>query len=462
MEFEQEWSFDTHLLFLDIPQKTILAWKALESKRLHAAWNEPCAGGIFISSVKEAYGINTEKLLVLGLNEIHSPSQGAPAGFYDLQFDPTFKEVFENPSYTSLLHTHFLKQAISRSTQAYISYPKINLSGKEQSPPLQLGPIEWDLVNPSQKSLHSRNSAYLKRKKKSFSISELGTYMECPYKYYARTILGLGEKKPDEVDVPADIRGRFVHRILEKLLKEKHDLFEEAIEYDLYFERLIQTAEELVDNLKMEDSFIASMNPNLRDIFCKKVCEALQTVLKNEIIFIRDKKKTCLPSHFEWSFGRGATPGLRIAQDIEVTGRIDRIDINKNEKTFLVVDYKTGDLESGSRVKKGEALQIPLYMMAVENLLFKNFRPAGGLLVGLKEAGKLSGIVLSSETENALLSAPYRITEEQWGQLKNIIKENVITIVSKINAGQFEPAPADKRQCDYCDYMDVCHIQETA
>ena len=59
---------------------------------------------------------------------------------------------------------------------------------------------------------------------------------------------------------------------------------------------------------------------------------------------------------------------------IRLRGRIDRIDVAETPEgsRFRVIDYKSGSVPSSTDVKHGEMLQLPLYAMAVERLLFQD------------------------------------------------------------------------------------------
>src|SRR6185295_13149286 len=105
----------------------------------------------------------------------------------------------------------------------------------------------------------------------------------------------------------------------------------------------------------------------------------------------RGFEKPLRPAHFEVSFGlrrRGKgtdalgteTPfELRaVDETIRFSGRIDRIDIGVvgGQVVFNVLDYKTGRPAkfSPEDLKAGRALQLPIYAMAVEELLMVDRR----------------------------------------------------------------------------------------
>ena len=77
---------------------------------------------------------------------------------------------------------------------------------------------------------------------------------------------------------------------------------------------------------------------------------------------------------FEFSFGSpaGDAVPIRLHEGSEETvllrGRIDRIDVAP-DRAFMVIDYKTGGSRSNlADITAGKALQLPLYIRAVETL----------------------------------------------------------------------------------------------
>ena len=77
------------------------------------------------------------------------------------------------------------------------------------------------------------------------------------------------------------------------------------------------------------------------------------------------------------------------AGKIKLKGKIDRIDINEEEKTLKVVDYKLGGKKPSSEdLLTGISLQLPLYLFAAKELISKEFgkeyNPAGAQIFSLK------------------------------------------------------------------------------
>ena len=102
-------------------------------------------------------------------------------------------------------------------------------------------------------------------------------------------------------------------------------------------------------------------------------------------------------SRFEVSFGgAGAAPGLKDGLrlgDFAVVGKIDRIDTDPGMSARgLIHDYKAGvTANSAVRILEDGRLQIPLYLLALRELL--GLEPVGGLFRALARGGMTRGLL---------------------------------------------------------------------
>ena len=73
------------------------------------------------------------------------------------------------------------------------------------------------------------------------------------------------------------------------------------------------------------------------------------------------------PAKFEEEFH-----GIAVAPPVRLRGKIDRLDLSTDKSRARVLDYKTGKLPRGVRddsLAGGEALQLPLYILAAQQIL---------------------------------------------------------------------------------------------
>ncbi len=124
---------------------------------------------------------------------------------------------------------------------------------------------------------------------------------------------------------------------------------------------------------------------------------------------------------------------IKIANDIFLTGKIDRIDeINKNE--IEIIDYKTGKKPNERELTK--SLQLTIYALATndKNLFNK----------------KLKDINLTFY----YLQAPEKITLKKNKEDLIKTKEEIVEMVKEIRKNDFPANPG--RHCDFCSFKIIC------
>lgn len=470
-EFEKKWEFEKNLVLNTVKDSEQLAcWKQEELSRVHLE-TKPALNGVALLSLTEALAYDFDFLFIAGFSDHFYPQPVEEHPFYstEMLLDHHMREILEGPAYRHGVEKNKLQQAINRTrVRTCVSYPKILWDGKEQFPSrLYETDVKYVQMR-AQSPLTFRPALDTSKKppefpqprRSQFNISALEDYQKCPYQYYARHYLKLGPKETEDLDVPPDVRGSFVHRVMQKLLEENLNLYEESVEYDLYLNQLIEKAKQIIEEQKLKDAFLSQASEPIREFFCERALSVIGEQLKEEINLIREQKKKTIPRYFEWPFGKRNIPPLRIKKDqadVFVSGRIDRIDVNEDKKTFSVIDYKTGELTTGAKLKQGESLQIPLYLMAVQKHLLKNYQPAAGLFIGFKDLAKKSGMIIQGGGEEGVLKKNYHISPAEWEELQDNIGNRVVHIATQINKGNFAPNPQTASLCRFCDYRDICH-----
>ncbi len=469
--FLEEITFELDLVFGESPKPPMIQNWIEDEWALTRINRSSHHDGITLLTLGEAHSKDSHTTFVVGYCQANYPRIQNENIFLvpDLFLRQDLAEVIKSPRYEHDLAAHYLKDIINRTEKRiYLSYPQILWDGAPQSPSTlytNLNQVPYEFINSSpqeQSNLKASPAVFPVLVKNTFSITELDTYQKCPFLYYAKYHLKLGQEKTDDVDIPGDVKGRFVHKVLEQILKNNTDLYRDAIDFDIYLKRLFELVPETVNKLANDETFLQNSPIQIREPFLARVSTVINALIADEINLLRQGQKTTLPAYFEWAFGAGDTPPLKIKgddSDVFISGRIDRIDVNKNGSVFTVIDYKTGELVAASRIKNGAALQIPIYMMAVENILLKGASPAGGLLVGLAELDKKGGIVIKGYGEDEVLTKHGRIDPEEWDLLKEIVLQKIKDVTTQINKGLFDPKPSEPKHCRTCDYKNICHYE---
>lgn len=270
-----------------------------------------------------------------------------------------------------------------------------------------------------------------------FTISGLESYRRCPFGFYLKFVKKIPIPPPEGPELTAAEQGAILHRTLEKVWRLRR--FEPA---------------DVTCLLEDEVARIRTNRPQLLD----PLIEIQQGKMKARILaHLQDKwarPAGLRPTYFEWSF----TLSLEAPWPVRVGGRIDRIDLDLENRQFLVIDYKTGHRKPPSRTVQ-DSLQLPLYLLAVGTLLLKDYRPIGGLFSYLAHPVPI-GILHADRIPPGLKPRRSSVfTSSEWDACLDKAQREVISIVQRVREGLFPPEPED---CDpWCPFESLCNLRRS-
>ncbi|MHC4624104.1 MAG: PD-(D/E)XK nuclease family protein [Planctomycetota bacterium] len=207
------------------------------------------------------------------------------------------------------------------------------------------------------------------------SATRLGTFAACPYRYFARYVLELQERKEFKFE-PLDV-GVFYHKVLDMLSKaiaaERKDFAK------IEDECLLRLLQEQVKKLFQTDSFVSHFARHSRHnaFIIDSASEVLEDCVRAIAQMVR--AGSFRPSRSEVSFGQVKdthdTLGdyrIRLSNNrvMLLAGKIDRLDIANvnNRKVAIVFDYKRRPKSfNWSQFYYGLDMQLPIYMLAVRS-----------------------------------------------------------------------------------------------
>jgi ATP-dependent helicase/nuclease subunit B len=285
----------------------------------------------------------------------------------------------------------------------------------------------------------------------SISATRIQSYVQCPYRYFQRHVLGLDEPADPEMvfEISPLDRGTIVHRILDRAfraLKEERLLPLEPGKLTLAKAVLDRaTAEEF----RRAERELALGPPALWEIERDGLASTLEEFLRAEAA----SDGGWVPIDFEVLFGfGGGAEAVRVeiaareagAAPVAVAlgGKIDRLDLAAGGRAVRVIDYKTGE-PPREPFDGGHSLQLPIYLLAARSIL-----AARGLKVDL-EASRAAYLSLLGKRREFPGAG-----EAAWSEKLALA---LATVSRGIEAGIFYPLPGPNRQnCDRCDFKDHC------
>ncbi len=293
----------------------------------------------------------------------------------------------------------------------------------------------------------------------SFAPTSLEEYGCCPFRYFLKRLVRLAPLDKPELELEVKDEGSLVHEILREFFqgrkdagqlpltgsaKEQEALVEVAAAVFARWEAERYTGEELLWDLEKGK---------------------LLTTLAGVVAAETHEGSALLPHSFELPFA-----GLEVTDPsgatINLTGKIDRVDVAAATGTLRVVDYKmaANAQRYGELLKKKElgetSFQMPVYLLAAAAAMAKEFgrdftdfsarywllrKPAcrdKEFTGNPKE--DFSGFFATDPTERAPLG-------------NDNFLNRLCAKVGAMKHGDFQITP---RQCEFCDFASVCRYVE--
>lgn len=346
------------------------------------------------------------------------------------------------------------------------------------------------------------------------SISKLETYKKCAFSYYLK--YGLKLKPKEELKIQSVNTGTFMHEVIDEFfetIKSKGKTLQEFI----YNENDDINPEEqlkVIINQIIEEKLVQNKNyvftsskkykllvERLKRIILKALKYIIETLVKSEFELAGTEVEFENKGNY-----KPIVLNLQSGKKVEITGKIDRMDIGKNEdgNYLRIIDYKSSakDIDL-NEVYAGLQIQLLTYMDAI--CKEEDLRPAGILYFSLleqiiksdkklqveeieekiKENFRMKGLILAdikivkmhdknlTSGQSKLIPAyidksgnlsPKRtkgISKEQFAILQEYIYKTIKEISNEMLEGNIELRPYNKNgitPCEYCEYKQICNF----
>ena len=278
---------------------------------------------------------------------------------------------------------------------------------------------------------------------RSFSPSSIDRYVFCPVFFYYSDILSFEEKKTISDDVEATERGTMIHRILQETFE---GYLNREISKPMHGEIIARL------NRVIDRHLEGSANSGDYYLFRKLATFKLQSFLHKNLNNAPDPFTIVhMEQRFEHTIDAGGT-------DINLTGKVDRIDFDPGTGQYMIIDYKTGGSTQYRKNMPGQISldsisdihrYIPSFQLPVYIYLFHKHSdvPVSALNAKL--------ILLRNNVEEHLFQGTPR--EEKEG-----LYETYLTGVRTTLLDILDPArpftPFDDKGCVECVFNHLCHV----
>ena len=321
------------------------------------------------------------------------------------------------------------------------------------------------------------------------SISRLEQYRKCPFSFYLK--YGLKVQEEEEYKIRPIDTGTFMHDVLDSFFDRVVDIS------TLEDEEIEKIVDEIInEKLKLEKNYIFSSSPKFIIL-----TNRLKKTVKESIRYIvyQMKNSDFKPSEHELEFSKKI-------DNVELVGKIDRVDIAKNEdgEFIRIIDYKSSEKNVDlNQMIAGTQIQLMTYIDAIaaetkkqpagilyfnliepiiqesknisdeeiEEKIRKTFKMNGLILADIKvikmmdkslEKGSSNIVPVYLDKEgNISNSRSNVVTREQFSSLQKVIKKVIKQIAKEILSGNIEIKPMYDKQtktatCKYCAYKTIC------
>jgi len=360
-----------------------------------------------------------------------------------------------------------------------------------------------------------------------FSVTQLETYIRCPFLYMARYILGVEPLEEVDDELESSEMGSLIHQVLAEfgrkdgfkllksdlaaarrlLLKIAQDAFGTAaaagragLFVRVQYERLVDGLDQGgLEQAGCEQDGLNQARPGEAGLDHHRLKQdgliragsdqagleqagpgqgaagqdaAEQDrqrfgLLRRFLDAEAGRVSSAVPRLFEHEFELDIPP--RSCQDsdcrdpVKIIGKIDRVDVSEDGSLCFVIDYKTGRLPAISDIGRGLSLQLPVYIMALDQE--KRLRNTVARVSGYCHLPP-AGPVKFSTTFGDLGCLP-EVLDRSAGRgdldLSEVggldaIADLILALCEQIRQGRFATTALDENRagCRYCEFSRVC------
>lgn len=283
---------------------------------------------------------------------------------------------------------------------------------------------------------------------RGLSPTTLETYGRCPFRYFARRMLGLERLDRPEDEEPLDAleQGQLCHAILQAF----YDGFDPADPED-WSARLDRAAAEALSEYERR---CPTGYPAAWEVAREQVTELLREVVRADLDEMEGSgfRPAATETGLETRLGPEWPEDLR---GLPVHGRLDRLDYHPRDNRYRVIDYKhKSSVKPGQEDNdpvlsaiRGQKLQLPLYaLLAAAYASERGPAPAAAV--------EAAWYFIARRWEEGPLY-PREFAAETWRQPDGQqIRDTVAQLLGGIRAGEFFIMPGP--YCRYCEVSEIC------
>ena len=310
-----------------------------------------------------------------------------------------------------------------------------------------------------------------------FSASELSLYGKCPFKFFAEKVLKLEPRGEAALDLTALDAGSLLHEALRRFFERHRGERLSDLDRVTLKRELGEVADAVFDE---HQRIVPPLNPQVWNIDRETRKLLLEQVLDYELeVEEKTRARDVKPTYFELAFGMkgGAVDPNSTDRRLELQrasgdqteiarlrGQIDRVDLAR-DGTAIAYDYKLSKGPSLDDMTEGRALQLHIYLAALEQLFLPGSQIAGGGYYTMKGGAARRNQGLYRKDFGDYTGVGNRtastLSDSEWRAIRAEMEARVWEFIEGMRAGKLVVDPsAPEATCPHCDYSAVCRYEK--
>jgi hypothetical protein len=153
-------------------------------------------------------------------------------------------------------------------------------------------------------------------------------------------------------------------------------------------------------------------------------------------------------------------------ETVTVRGQIDRVDVaHDGSGTTIAYDYKLSRGATLDDMREGRALQLHIYLAALEQLFLPGSRIAGAGYYAIKggDTRRNQGLYRADFAEYTGVGTrtASTLSDTDWKGIRDEMQARIWEFIDGLRAGQMPVEPsAPEATCPHCDYSAVCRYEK--
>jgi ATP-dependent helicase/nuclease subunit B len=268
-----------------------------------------------------------------------------------------------------------------------------------------------------------------------YAVTAIDRFLECPFKYFAHTVLRLPEDVDDEPTMTPRAEGEFVHGVLRAFFDAWQSAGFGAIAPELLPEarrRFAAVAEQALTTLPASEAAIQRTRL-LGGVGARGLGEIVLAAEAERPEAVRERLLE-YELNGEFTISAGGE-----SRTVRLRGKADRVDLLADGR-FRLIDYK-----NGSAPERVRTIQLPVYTVCVRQQLQRTR--------GEQREPAEAGYLAFGERK------PVRVVVDDGDKGAEALadgQQRLLDAIDRIERGSFPPRPFAARICGYCPYSTVC------